>query len=87
LHFVQNDPLGKIGNIAHRVRLRRRPLDVIVKTEIDKPRFIPHLPGQCRFTALARAVNEHHRRIGQCLHDARTKITGIKISGFHGKRV
>ena len=57
IHIIpvnQNDPLWKIGDIAHRVRLCRRSLDVIIETDIDKP-GIPHLPGQCRLAALAGA--------------------------------
>ena len=77
LHFVQNRPLGQIGDITHRVRLRRRPLDIIIKTEIGEPRLIPDLPGQRRLTALPRAVDQHHRRIGQCLYNPGLEISGI----------
>lgn len=70
-------PLGQIGDITHRIGLCRRPLHFIIKAQIRKPFHISDLASQRGLAALPWAVDQHHRRIGELLHNPGLKMSGV----------
>ena len=61
LHLVQRHPLRQVGDEAHRVSRRPAPHHIIVKADVGMG--WASRPRQSGFPALARPLNQNHRRI------------------------
>jgi hypothetical protein len=65
LHFVQDRPLGQVGDEAGRVGLRAAAGDVVVEAEVLVTQPLADEAGQRRLAALSRAVDQNSRRVAQ----------------------
>lgn len=70
LHLVQDHVLRQIGNEANWVGLGRRSGHVVIEVDVCVAHGLAHHAGESRLATLARAVDQHHRRIDQRLDQA-----------------
>ena len=78
LHFVEDRPLRRVGDEAHGIGFGRASRNVVVEADIGvSPGLANHL-GERGLASLARAVDQHHRRVGERLDQTRLGVARVE---------